>query len=143
TQELLAYELFGTFGQATRMIWLDGRAHPPASAPHTWAGFSTGTWEGETLTVFSTHFKVGWIQRNGVAHSDQATMTEHFMRHGDVLTVVTIVEDPIYLEEPFIRSTNWVLNPTQELSRSQFDVVDEIAGRPKGDVPHYLPGSPG
>ena len=36
-----------------------------------------------------THFKVGWIQRNGVAHSDAATMTEHFIRHGDVLTVVT------------------------------------------------------
>jgi len=143
TQELLAYELFGTFGQATRLIWLDGRAHPSADAPHTWAGFSTGVWEGEMLTVFTTHFKVGWIQRNGVAHSDQATMTEHFMRHGDVLTVVTLVDDPIYLEEPFIRSTNWVLNPTQEISRSQFDVVDEIAGQPKGYVPHYLPGSQG
>jgi glyoxylase-like metal-dependent hydrolase (beta-lactamase superfamily II) len=95
------------------------------------------------LTVLTTHFKVGWLQRNGVAHSDRATMTEHFMRHGDVLTVVTSVEDPIYLEEPFVRSTNWVLNPTQELGRSQFDVVDEIAGQPKGYVPHYLPGSPG
>jgi glyoxylase-like metal-dependent hydrolase (beta-lactamase superfamily II) len=118
-------------------------ARTSADAPHTWAGFSTGVWEGEMLTVFTTHFKVGWIQRNGVAHSDQATMTEHFMRHGDVLTVVTIVDDPIYLEEPFIRSTNWVLNPTQELSRSQIDVVDEIAGQPKGYVPHYLPGSSG
>ena len=143
TQELVAYELFGTFGQATRTIWLDGRAHPPPFAPHTWAGFSTGAWQGEMLTVYTTHFKVGWIQRNGVAHSDQATMTEHFMRHGDVLTVVTVVDDPIYLEEPFMRSTNWVLNPTQELSRSQFDVVDEIAGQAKGYVPHYLPGSPG
>ena len=54
------------------------------------------------------------MQRNGVAHSDMATMTEHFMRHGDVLTVVTIVDDPVYLEEPFIRSSNWVLNPTQD-----------------------------
>ena len=70
-------------------------------------------------------------------------MTEHFIRHGDVLTVVTIVDDPVYLEEPFIRSSNWVLNPTQEIGRSQFDVVDEVAGRPKGYVPHYLPGSPG
>ena len=31
----------------------------------------------------------------------------------------------------------------QELSRSQFDVVDEIAGRPNGYVPHHLPGSSG
>ena len=70
------------------------------------------------LTVSTTHLKVGWLQRNGVAHSDQATMTEHFIRHGDVLTVVHIVDDPIYLEEPFIRSTNWVLNPAQEIGRT-------------------------
>ncbi len=80
----------------------------------------------------TTHFKVGWLQRNGVAHSDRATMTEHFMRHGDLLTVVTIVDDPVYLEEPFIRSSNWVLNLTQEVGRSQFDVVDEVAGQPEG-----------
>jgi glyoxylase-like metal-dependent hydrolase (beta-lactamase superfamily II) len=143
TQDTIAYELFGTFGQATRMIWLDGRPHPSGYAAHTWAGFSTGRWEGDTLTVTTTHFKVGWIQRNGVAHSDAATMTEHFMRHGDVLTVVTIVDDPVYFEEPFIRSSNWVLNATQEVNRTQFDVVDEVAGHPKGNVPHYLPGSAG
>ena len=69
-------------------------------------------------------------------------MTERFIRHGNYLTVVTIVDDPIYLEEPFIRTTNWVLNPDQEVRRTQFDVVDEVAGRAKGEVPHYLPGSP-
>ena len=52
------------------LIWLDGRPHPPPYAAHTWAGFSTGAWEGDMLTVTSTHFKAGWIQRNGVAHSD-------------------------------------------------------------------------
>jgi glyoxylase-like metal-dependent hydrolase (beta-lactamase superfamily II) len=141
TLETIGYEIFGTFGQATRMIWLDGRPHPPPHAAHTWAGFSTGRWDADVLTVSSTHFKVGWLQRNGVAHSDRATMTEHFIRHGDRLTVVSIVSDPVYLEEPFVRSSDWVLNPSQELARSQFDVVDEVAGRPKGHVPHYLPGS--
>jgi glyoxylase-like metal-dependent hydrolase (beta-lactamase superfamily II) len=134
--------VFGTFGQATRMLWLDGRPHPPAHAAHTWAGFSTARWDGDALTVFTTHLKAGWLQRNGVAHSDQATMTERFIRHGNVLTVVSIVDDPIYLEEPFIRTTNWVLNPGMEIRRTQFDVVDEVAGRQKGEVPHYLPGSP-
>jgi cyclase len=143
TQQTIGYELFGTFGQATRMLWLDGRPHPPAYAAHTWAGFSTARWEGDALTVYTTHLKAGWLQRNGVAHSDQATMTERFIRHGNVLTVVSIVDDPIYLEEPFIRTTNWVLNPGMEIRRTQFDVVDEVAGRQKGDVPHYLPDSPG
>jgi cyclase len=142
TQETIGYQLFGTFGQATRTIWLDERPHPPAHAAHTWAGFSTGRWDGNALVVVTTHLKAGWIQRNGAAHSDQATMTERFIRHGNWLTVVSIVEDPIYLEEPFVRSTNWVLNPDQEIRRTQFDVVDEVAGRRKGEVPHYLPGSP-
>jgi glyoxylase-like metal-dependent hydrolase (beta-lactamase superfamily II) len=91
--------------------------------------------------VETSHLKAGWIQRNGAAHSDRATMTERFIRHGNWLTVVSIVDDPIYLEEPFIRSTNWVLNPDQEVRRTQFDVVDEVASHPKGDVPHNLPGS--
>jgi cyclase len=143
TQQTIGYELFGTFGQATRMLWLDGRPHPPAHAAHTWAGFSTARWDGNALTVFTTHFKVGWLQRNGVAHSDRATMTERFIRHGNHLMVVSIVDDPIYLEEPFIRTTNWVLNPDQEVRRTQFDVVDEVAERRQGEVPHHLPGSPG
>jgi glyoxylase-like metal-dependent hydrolase (beta-lactamase superfamily II) len=142
TQETIAFELFGTFGQATRLIWLDGRPHPPTHAAHTWAGFSTGRWDGNGLDVVTSHLKAGWLQRNGVAHSDRATMTERFIRHGSYLTVITIVDDPIYLEEPLVRSTNWILNPDQEVRRTQFDVVDEVAGRPKGEVPHYLPGSP-
>ena len=142
TQQTIGYELFGTFGQATRMLWLDGRPHPPAHAAHTWSGFSTAQWEGDALTVFTTHLKVGWLQRNGVAHSDQATMTERFIRHGNILTVVSIVDDPIYLEEPFIRTSNWVLTPGLDIRRTQFDVVDEVAGHQKGEVPHYLPGSP-
>ena len=142
TQEVIGYELFGTFGQATRLIWLDGRPHPEGHAAHTWAGFSTGRWDGNALEVTTSHLKVGWLQRNGVAHSDEATMTERFFRHGNYLTAVTIVDDPIYLDDPFIRTTNWVLNPDQEVRRTQFDVVDEVAGRSKGDVPHYLPGSP-
>src|SRR5262245_26939601 len=27
-------------------IYMDGRPHPPAYAPHTWSGFSTGEWSG-------------------------------------------------------------------------------------------------
>jgi glyoxylase-like metal-dependent hydrolase (beta-lactamase superfamily II) len=142
TEEVIGYELFGTFGQATRQIWLDGRQHPAEYAAHTWAGFSTGRWDGNALEVATSHLKVGWLQRNGVAHSDRATMTERFIRHGNYLTVVTIVDDPIYLDEPFIRTTNWVLNPDQEVRRTQFDVVDEVAVRRRGEVPHYLPGSP-
>jgi len=112
TQRVIALELYRSPGNSgtTRMIWMDGRPHPPEYAAHTWQGFSTGTWQGDTLTVETSHLKAGWIQRNGVPTSDLATMTERFIRHGDHLTVVHFVSDPIYLEEPFIRSTNYVLD---------------------------------
>jgi hypothetical protein len=39
------------FHDAERTIYLDGRAHPPDTAPHTWSGFSTGVYEGNMLTI--------------------------------------------------------------------------------------------
>ena len=89
------------------VIYLDGRPHPADYAPHSWGGFATGKWEGDTLTVTVTHLKEGYVRRNGLPRSDLATVTEHWMRHGDFLTVVTIVNDPVYLTEPFIRSTDY------------------------------------
>jgi len=41
---------------------MDGRPHPPEYAAHTWQGFSTGKWDGDVLTVTTTHLKIGWIQ---------------------------------------------------------------------------------
>ena len=56
-------------------------------------GFSTGKWEGNILTVNTTHLKWGWIRRNGLRHTDQATLTEHFIRHGDHLTHTSVLSD--------------------------------------------------
>jgi hypothetical protein len=123
-----------------RPIYLDGRPHPPEEAVHTWAGFSTAKWEGDMLTIFTDHLKEGYIRRNGVPRSDQATLMEHWMRHGDFLTVVTIVTDPVYLTEPFIRSTDYQLDLHQQNPPYPCEVVQEVE-RPKGAVPHHLPGT--
>src|ERR1700704_6334483 len=68
-------------------------------------------------------------------------MTEHFVRQGDFLTVISVVVDPVYLEEPLVRSTNYVLDLAQQLEAIHGEIVDEIAGRPDGYVPHHLPGT--
>jgi hypothetical protein len=145
TQQVTAYTIYrspGTgAGGTTRTIWMDDRPHPPAYAAHTWLGFSTGRWDGQTLVVETTHIKMGMIQRNGLPHSDEATMTERFMRHGDVLTVVSIADDQEYFEEPLVRTTNWVIDPTQQLEPIPTRIVDEVAGHPEGYVPHHLPGA--
>jgi hypothetical protein len=140
----LAYRVEGMFGRADRTIWMDGRSHPPEYAKHTYAGFSTGEWEGNKLKVTTTHIKMGWIQRNGVPTSDQATMTEYFIRHeNSALTVMTIIEDPIYLDEPMIRTTDWLLDLGLRIGQypcgpDQIDV--EAEGFEKHHVPHHLPG---
>ena len=147
TQQLIAIKNYISTYEQTRTIWMDGRPHPPEYAAHTWQGFSTGKWEGDMLTVTTTHIKQGWIRRNGLPESDRATLTEHFIRHGDYLTHISIVTDPVYLTEPLIKSQNFVLNPRVLPAQAWLwpcEPVVEVANRPQGDdhveVPHYLPG---
>ena len=76
TEQTMAIHVKG-YRDNARAIYMDGRPHPPASAPHTWVGFSTGRWEGDSLIIRTTHLKEYYIQKNGVPYSDLATMTEH------------------------------------------------------------------
>jgi hypothetical protein len=122
------------------IYYLDGRPHPSPNAAHTWGGFATAKWEGNMLTVTVTHLKEGYVRRNGVPRSDLATVTEHWIRHGKWLTVVTIVNDPVYLTEPFIRSTDYELDDHQLIPPYPCDVVEEV-DRAKGVVPSFLPGA--
>jgi hypothetical protein len=137
--DVVALHMTGTVDRAPRTIWLDGRSHPSAHAPHTPGGFSTGVWEGSTLTVQTTHLKAGLVWRNGVPHSDQATMTEHWIRHGDLLTAVMVLYDPIYWEEPFIRSATFEHDPETRVLPEPCEPQVEIPRAP-GEIPHYLPG---
>ena len=123
-----------------RAIYLDGRPHPPAHALHTWAGFSTAKWDGDMLTVTVTHLKEGYLRRNGLPRSDQATLTEHWIRNGDILTVMTIVTDPVYLTEPFVRTTDYELDLRQQVPPYPCGVVQEV-DRKKGEIPSFLPGT--
>ena len=123
-----------------RPVYLDNRPHPSPNAPHTWAGFSTGKWEGDMLTIVTTHLKEGYLRRNGLPRSDKATLPEHWVRNGDFLTVMTIINDPVYLTEPLVRTTDYELNVNQQIPPYPCGVVQEI-DRAKGEVPHYLPGT--
>jgi cyclase len=139
TQQLVAIRMRISAWGTERTIWMDGRAHPPSYAAHTWQGFSTGTWNGNALTVTTTHLKPGWIRRNGVPRSEGAVLREHFIRRGDHLTHISVIDDPAYLTEPFIRSQNWVLSPYQVIAPYPCDPAEETS-LPKHTVPHYLPG---
>jgi len=102
TQQLVAYHMLLSWMTQERTIYVDGRPHPP--------GY--GKWEGNILTATTTHLKAGWIRRNRVPRSERATLTEHWIRHDNYLTI-----------DPFL-----------------CEAVVEVA-HPNGYVPHHLPGA--
>ncbi|MBV8905004.1 MAG: hypothetical protein JOZ22_15345, partial [Acidobacteriia bacterium] len=120
-----------------RVIFVDGRPHPPEWAPHSWSGFSTGKWQGNMLVVTTTHLKGAYLRRNGASFSDKSTMMEYLTRHGNYLLVTMIVTDPVWLEEPFIQTTNYELDPYTQLSYYPCTVSEENISK---EVPHFLPG---
>jgi hypothetical protein len=68
------------------------------------------------LKVVTTHLRPGWLRANGVPYSGQAVVTEDFMRYavpndGEWLTVRTVVDDPAYLVQRFMVSTNFKQEP--------------------------------
>ena len=140
TQQLIKINTHIQWQEQHRDIWMDGRAHPPEYAPHTWQGFSTGRWEGDTLVVTTTHLKAGWMRRNGLALSDRATMEDRFYRHGDLMTHVYIISDPVYLTEPLVKTNGFRLALNGRIDPYPCESVVEVP-REKGVVPHLLIGA--
>jgi len=141
---VIAWVMGGNYLRADIKIWMDGRPHPSPNAQHLSGGFNTGKWEGDTLTVRTTHAKTQWIRRGvGIPGSDQSTFTTHITRHDDLLTLMVIQEDPVYLTEPYIVSRVWRKNPRagQGGGRVICNTANEIPRlEDSGIVPHYLQG---
>jgi hypothetical protein len=112
----------------------------------TWQGFSRAEWRpaagraggqgvvprggptqttlrGGSLTVTTTGMRAGYLRANGVPYSANAVLTEHFNRYEafgtEWLTVTTIVDDPQYLLQPFITSSDF----RREADGSKFTAV--------------------
>jgi hypothetical protein len=70
---------------------------------------------GGSLHVVTTNFREGYLRKNGVPYSSAASITEYFDKlgpepNGDVILLVrTVVDDPKYLQVPFITSTHFKL----------------------------------
>jgi hypothetical protein len=111
-------------GTQTRLFHFDGQAPKPAEP--TWQGYSAARWEYATgqrgstpaaertgvLRVTTTGMRPGYLRRNGVPYSAEATVDERYQLltapNGDQwLIVTTIVEDAANLTTPFITSTNF------------------------------------
>ena len=106
----------------------------PVPAQPQLQGYSVSTWEvagggrggragappapvrGGSLKVVTTHMSPGYLRKNGVPYSGNATLTEYYDRTNEAdgtsyLIITTIVEDPQYLTGPFITSTHFKKEP--------------------------------
>jgi hypothetical protein len=83
-------------------IWTDGRAPPSTEALHTYSGFTTGKWEGDTLITLTTHLKDNFLERNGTPSSNQETYEMFMARHGDQMAITGVIRDPVYLSAPWV-----------------------------------------
>ena len=136
----------GTSPSNRLVIYMDGRSEPSDLAPHSWFGFSRGEYQGNMLKFTTTHLKQDTSRRLGVPSSDQAVLTQYWIRHGDLLTWIYIDTDPAYLTEPMVRSVDFRVSLTQNFAATGpaplggCTVVEEL-DRPNGSVRHYLPGT--
>jgi hypothetical protein len=78
---------------------------------------------GGNMQVVTTQMSEGYLRANGVPYSEQATVTEYIHSlpthpNGDEwLHIITVVEDPVYLTQPFYTSTSFLREPDD----SKFD----------------------
>src|SRR5947209_6728606 len=113
-------------GTQTRLFHFGGQA--PQGGEPQWQGYSVAEWEiaggrgrgragqgppqGGSLKVVTTRMRPGYLRKNGVPYSGNTVLTEYYTRtiepNGDSwLIVTTLVEDPQYLQQPFITSTHF------------------------------------
>ena len=136
---VLSYTIGAWEDRAPITIWMDGRPHPSPLVEHTRGGFTTGRWEGNTLVTTTTHMKANFLRKNGPPMSDRATMTSRFYRHGDYLSVLVVVEDPIYLAEPLVVTKSFQTSAAPILPIGP-PCVSTFEGRAVGEsVPHFTP----
>ena len=108
-------------GTQTRLFRFSASPPAPDGAP-AWQGQSIARWEGGrggapgarrggSLTVVTTKMRAGYLRKNGVPYSENATVTEYFdvgqQPSGEYLVVTTVVDDPRYLTQPFIVSSHF------------------------------------
>jgi hypothetical protein len=126
-------------GTQTRLFQFqrpDGQPLNSAAAQPAWQGFSIARWESQpapstgggfgrgggsvppttrSLQVVTTRIRPGYLRKNGVPFSANATVTEYYDTWRDStaqwFTVMTVVRDPQYLRQAFVTTTDFKKEP--------------------------------
>lgn len=121
-------------GMQTRLLHFGVKDAPRGTAP-SWQGYSVAEWKilqsglplpkgakpgpppafGNLKTI-TTHLRPGYLRKNGVPYTADTVLTEYWDLHkepnGDQwLVVSSSVDDPKYLQEPFLTSAHFQKEP--------------------------------
>lgn len=127
-------------GMQTRLLRFGPPANVAADTAPSWQGTSVARWEpapratqgngiglglgpragtqSRTLEVSTTRIRPGYLRKNGVPFSANATLTEYFDLFKDPdgldwFVVTSIVEDPQYLNGPWITTSHFKKEPDE------------------------------
>jgi hypothetical protein len=103
-----------------RQIFIDGRPLPKDPNP-SWNGYSTATWEDDTLVVRTTGFRDGlWLDMGGTPMTDAATMTERMRRptYGGLDVQITV-------DDPKAYTRAWTVEMPLQITLDT-ELIDEI-----------------
>jgi hypothetical protein len=97
-ESVMIYVEQGHGGGAYRVVYLDGRSHPPSTV-REWLGHSTGRWEGDTLVVETTNFTT---HTSFQGTSEDLRLTERYTRAApDMILYRATIEDPKSFTRPW------------------------------------------
>jgi hypothetical protein len=124
---------------------MDGRKPPADMALKTTGGFTTGTWQGNTLVATTTHLQDGLLTRNGVPASDKEVVTMFLTKVDNVLTITGVIQDPVFLTAPYVLTNVFSALPNQGFGAAigaslpaTCMPAEEVPSTLNGNVPSYL-----
>ncbi len=113
---VLLYEVNAMY----RQIFTDGRPLPQDPNP-SWNGYSTATWEGDTLVVQTNGFRDDlWIDMAGSPMSEAARMTERIGRPN-----FGTLELEITIDDPKVYTHPWTVKMVQGIELDT-ELIDEV-----------------
>ena len=118
TPDLLV--MLNEYNGVYRQVFTDGRPLPDAPNP-SWQGYSTGTWDGDTLVIDTIGFRDDvWIDWDGSVITEAAKLRER-IRRADFghLDIEVTVDDPKAYTKP------WTVTLRQQFA-ADTELIDEI-----------------
>jgi hypothetical protein len=139
-------------GRQTKLLHFD-RSRPP-SGPRTLQGHSIAEWVDVfrsrgggapppygtgAMRVVTTHLNGGYLRKNGVPYSQDATVTEYVDLVGGPdgtqwMIVKTTVDDPVYLTAPYLTSAHFMREPDESKWQPGTCAIDPPLVPTKPDV---------